>query len=158
MRKFVLLLIILITSSIYSQDNQVKIDPMLEPFVVEFTEEAINRGIDAMPDLFKLDYIIVSTNTPQYLGLYNKPRKTVFINYFVLNDYMMARTVIFHELFHALYEMEHCHGEGLDLMCESKPRGFTFAYYHNDEVWQNELEKSFDRAKELIELREIKED
>jgi len=132
----------------------VKIDPMLEPFVLEFIEAAMGRGIDVMPDLFKLDYIIVSTNTPQYLGLYAKPNKTVYINYFVLNDDMMARAVIFHELFHALYEMGHCHEEGLDLMCAGKPDRFTFAYYHNDEIWYEELEKTFNRAKKLIELRE----
>tara|TARA_R110000772_G_scaffold2410_1_gene8349 strand:+ start:58754 stop:59209 length:456 start_codon:yes stop_codon:yes gene_type:complete len=149
MRKILLLLLLFISSLGYSQ---VKITPILIPYVDEFIEEAKNRNIDVIPDLLKLEYIILAAS-PNKLGLYSEYNKIIYINYFIINDDMMARAVIFHELFHALYKLDHCHEEGLDLMCASKPLRFTFAYYHNDEVWHNELEKSFNRAKKVISKR-----
>ena len=123
------------------------VDVLIEPYVDEFVEEATKRGFtDTIERIKELDGIFMKYMS-QYLGLYNIRENTVYINPNILMDTVITRTIVFHELFHALYDMDHCHEEGSDIMCAVRPYRFTYAIFYDENNWQKALDKEFARIK-----------
>tara|TARA_R110000851_G_scaffold57420_2_gene133761 strand:+ start:7115 stop:7582 length:468 start_codon:yes stop_codon:yes gene_type:complete len=143
-----LFLIIFFAVSSKGQNTQkeetVFVAASLQPFVFDFIKEARKRGFDPLDRIISLDSIKFK-NDNRTLGLY--ANNNVYINPFLNIDSHIIKVVVFHELFHAVYKMPHCHKKCNHLMGAYKPENFTFSLYYNDEIWQTVLDIEFNRIK-----------
>lgn len=143
MKKLITIFIILI--SLFSNSQElVKIEPILEPYVLKFVEAASENNVSSIDKIIKLDSIVLVSNV-DYLGLSKK--NSIYINEFCISDVLMLKAVVFHELFHSIYNIEHCHTTGLHIMCENKPNDFTFAYYYDNKKWDEMVKLEFNKIK-----------
>ena len=129
--------------------QEISIDPFLYPLIKEFVGEAIKRGkgleITRLDSIgLKTIHVLPDSEMMGNLGYYSKEKGEIALNDFLYNDWLMLRTVLFHELFHAL-EIEHCDELGVHIMCAVKPGNFTYAYYLDPEVWEPLLDREFNK-------------
>lgn len=126
------------------QEDSVYISNYLQPFVTEFILEAQSRGLDPTSRIVQLDSIVLNADN-RYLGL--AANNNVYINVFLTIDTHISKVVLFHELFHAVYDLRHCHNECYHLMGATKPDTFTFSYYYDYDAWQKVLDIEFNKIK-----------
>lgn len=82
-----------------------------------------------------------------YVDVLIEPYVDEFVEEATKRGFTNTRTIVFHELFHALYDMDHCHEEGSDIMCAVRPYRFTYAIFYDENNWQKALDKEFARIK-----------
>lgn len=145
--KYILFFLLLFTTSCTSQEQEktVFIESALQQYIIEFLQEADERGFSPVDDIVNLKEIKFGYGN--FLGATDHKSGIILINPFVLNDHLMTRAVVFHELFHAIYRLDHCHEQGNHIMCSGKPAGFTFAYYDDPGIWEATLDYEFNKIK-----------
>ena len=151
MKKILFIFICVIVTSCNSQPIEDPLDnthEILRPHVESFIKEANKRGYYPTETISKMDTIGI-INDPFILGVYIPDLNIIFIEEATLNDANMREVVVFHELFHGVYKLGHCHQvPGPHLMCAGKPLNFKFSdWFCEDSIWQDVLDKEFNRIK-----------
>lgn len=149
----ILVLIILVSCQVDNKkatQDSIYMDNILKGEVINFVMEAGKRDIDmdeVTDRVMALDSIIVSSDYPSTLGYFHN--NNIYINPYVLNDVLMLRAIMYHELFHATYGLIHCHEMGYDIMCKANGPNWTYGVYLNEAFWQASLDVEFNKIKEL---------
>lgn len=135
-----ILLILLIFSC--SETKKIKTDKYLTPYVNAFLLDADVAGVNTKTLTDSLNYIIHYPLTNRLLGLYHKDNKQVVISTFILNNEIVVRRVVYHELAHVL-GLKHEDG---GIMTSGKSPRDIYMMYNNpvgDAVWYFQKEMLF---------------
>ena len=139
---------LLVSSLVYSQ-NKTSIDPLLEPYVLSYVNDGIERGYNPISDILKnVDSIVVDykLNYPN-LGYYDSKNKSIHIASFTFIDKLIVRSTVYHELTHGvtLNNGHVCFKCG-DIMSQHSPD--TFSKYAIREIWSKAVDNLFTLIKD----------
>lgn len=145
MKKVFIILTLLVTSMLFSQDR-ITMDGQLEPYLIEFINEGLEREVDVSSYILKnVDSLLFEPNYKFPLFGMQSNNKTIKIASFCAIDPIILRAVVFHELTHVFLPEHYC-DECEDLMSANAPRSFYI--YSNNQYWEEQLDKIFKRIKQ----------
>lgn len=158
MKKLILLLLFSTTLNCVGQENQVIkekdldksiwISSGLSPYVNDYIYEADKRGLNVIGTMLsEIDSVKFDDNLRfPNVGHYNTRTKNIKLAPYTLMDTLMLRTIVFHEITHALtkssiFSDEHSCVQCNDIMSKYTPP--TYGIYFKEEDWQKALDKMF---------------
>lgn len=114
-------------------------DVKLEYYVSQFAFESRKRGVNSMETITSLNKIVFADI--KELGLYDKKNKNILINC-KIKDEVALRTIVFHELGHALGKQHTCK-DCTDIMSELYYAEYKLILFRDYDIWQKAVDKLF---------------
>lgn len=139
---FYSIFLVMFTTQGFSQEG-VWVETTLADLVKEFVKDAEDRGHDVVPILSNMKLIGFGESVKYpLLGYVTEKRDILLINEACKFDHLMLRTVLYHELGHAVLKLEHCDDcDENEIMNSKSPN--TFSVYSDPKKWRKYVDNLF---------------
>lgn len=131
----------MLCSCTFIDDPIHSVDPRLQPYIDQFFKEASKRGCDCYPQSLRAEIypLVGGVNGKSFnMGPINTPPHIVIDeDYFNNASELQIERTVYHELGHALFNLEHTNNYGL---MDSDGGAYSYESY---EFRQSELDKLF---------------
>jgi len=145
------------------QEETMYVDPKVNHHVLGFLVDGYKRGVVLDPILHDRLQAIIVADYMEYplLGLYipgeEVEKGVVYLNQYILIDSLIARTITYHELAHAVVDAETGHYCEHCNVIMSRITPATFGHYYDPAVWTQSVDELFEWIKQNIKTKTEKE-